>query len=138
VFASGTWLVVLASGHVGGGFIAAAGMCLAMILFGFAETMWSPTYLPLVNELAPDDLRGRYNALSAMVQGGGLVIAPLLAGYLLQLGWGDALMLVLAAGAATAALFLGGLERRLSPETNTSANRRTWGRRPWPPLGPHP
>lgn len=118
-FASGCWLLVLASAHVGGGFAAAAGMCLAMILFGVAETMWAPTYLPLVNELAPDNLRGRYNALSATVDGAGRVIAPLLAGYLLQLGWGDALMLLLAGGIAAAVLFLAGIERRLSSEANT-------------------
>jgi len=117
-FASSCWLIVLASGHSGGGVLAAAGMCLAMVVFAVAETMWAPTYLPLVNELAPEDLRGRYNGLSATVEGGGRVVAPLLAGYLLQLGWGDALMIVLALGTASAVLFLAGIERRLAPEAN--------------------
>jgi hypothetical protein len=117
-FASGSWLLVLASGHLGDG-LAAAGLCLAMIVFAIAETTWAPTYFPLVNELAPDDLRGRYNALSATVEGGGRVIAPLLAGYLMQLGWGDQLMVVLAVGTAAAGLLLPGIERRISREANT-------------------
>lgn len=117
-FASSCWLVVLLSGHINSRIGAAVGMCLAMVLFAVAETMWSPTYMPLVNELAPDRLRGRYNALSATVEGGGRVIAPIMAGYLLQLGWGDALMLLLAAGTASAALFMAGIERRLPAGAN--------------------
>jgi MFS family permease len=111
--ASSCWLVVLLSGHIASTIGASLGMCVAMVLFAVAETMWSPTYMPLVNELAPDRLRGRYNALSATTEGVGRVVAPVVAGLLLQLGWGDALMVLLAVGTASAALFMAGLERRL-------------------------
>ena len=52
-------------------------------VFALGETMWSPTFPALVNDLAPDDLRGRYNALSTMTWSVGGVLGPVFAGFLL-------------------------------------------------------
>ena len=45
--------------------VAAFGVVLFHVLFGFGETMLQPTVPAMTNDLAPDHLRGRYNALSS-------------------------------------------------------------------------
>jgi MFS family permease len=44
---------------------AVALLLLAAAVFALGETLFAPVWSTLVNELAPDHLRGRYNALSA-------------------------------------------------------------------------
>ena len=117
-FAVLCWIIVLVSAHLGGGAAAMLGFVVALMVFAIAEVMWAPTYMPLVNDLAPDDLRGRYNAMNGTIDGVGRVVGPLLAGYLLQFGLGDLLMIVLAAGTAASALVFVGIERRLPAEAN--------------------
>jgi len=117
-FAVLCWIIVLVSAHLGGGAAAMLGFVVALMVFAVAEVMWAPTYMPLVNDLAPDDLRGRYNAMNGTIDGVGRVVGPLLAGYLLQFGLGDLLMIVLAAGTAASALVFVGIERRLPAEAN--------------------
>lgn len=112
------WVIVLLSAQLGGGTMAMAGFVVALMVFAIAELMWAPTYMPLVNDLAPDDLRGRYNALNGTIDGVGRVIGPLLAGYLLQFGLGDVLMVILAGGTAAAAVVFAGIERRLPADAN--------------------
>ncbi len=43
------------------GLPARAGFFLAMVIFAFGETLFSPTIPAIVNDLAPERLRGRYN-----------------------------------------------------------------------------
>jgi MFS family permease len=117
-FAVLCWIMVLVSVHLGGGSVAMVGFVAALMVFAIAEVMWAPTYMPLVNDLAPDELRGRYNALDGTIDGVARVLGPLLAGYLLQFGLGDLLMIVLAAGTAASALTFVGIERRLPAEAN--------------------
>ena len=117
-FAVLCWIIVLVSAHLGGGAAAMLGFVVALMVFAVAEVMWAPTYMPLVNDLAPDDLRGRYNAMNGTIDGVGRVVGPLLAGYLLQFGLGDLLMIVLATGTAASALVIVGIERRLPAEAN--------------------
>jgi MFS family permease len=91
------WGIALAAGALGGT-AAAIGFCLSMIVFGLGETLLAPTLGPLVNEWAPDELRGRYNGACAFACTGGYVLGPAVASALL----GAALGAVLIAGLMTA------------------------------------
>jgi MFS family permease len=113
------WLIVLAAGHAGGDTLASLGFVLAMMTFALAEATWSPCLAPMVNDIAPSRLRGRYNALLGTVDSAGRIVGPIFAGFLLGAGLGDALVALLAAVTACGALLALRLERRV-PE---SANR---------------
>ena len=52
-------------------------------VFGLGETLLQPTLPAIVNDLAPDRLRGRYNALSAASFQLPAVVAPPVAGTLI-------------------------------------------------------
>lgn len=66
----------------------AVGVIAFAAIFALGETLLSPTSPALVNALATDELRGRYNALASMVWGVSGVVAPVSAGPLLQAGLG--------------------------------------------------
>jgi MFS family permease len=55
-------------------------------IFAFGEMIWSPILPSIVNQLAPDHLRGRYNAAGSNAWQISLVIGPTLAGTLLGVG----------------------------------------------------
>ena len=58
-------------------------------LFGLGEVFQSPAMQPLVNALATEELRGRYNALSGAMFSIAFVVSPALSGFLIgnDLGW---------------------------------------------------
>jgi MFS family permease len=89
-----------------------------MVAFGVGETMLSPSLAPLVNGLAPDHLRGRYNAASTMAWTTGFALGPALAGGALRAGFGSALFaaLLVACGLLSAAAIR--LERHLPDAAN--------------------
>jgi MFS family permease len=103
VFGAGLWLSALA---------AAALIVIAGGVFALGECLQGPTQQALIAELAPDNLRGRYMALSTSSWSIGWIAGPALGAYVLQLEplalWPAAAALCLLAGA-------GGLllERRL-------------------------
>jgi MFS family permease len=111
------WLVVLASAHAGGR-LGAWGMVLSVAILGLGETALSPSLYPMANDLAPDRLRGRYNALMFMTEGGGRVLGPLVAGYVLAAGAGTALIAGLCVAMAATAALTAVLERAAPPGTN--------------------
>ncbi|MBO2455360.1 MFS transporter [Actinomadura barringtoniae] len=82
---------------------------LAMVVFAVGETFLAPTAAPLVNDLAPGELRGRYNGLYALAFTAGFVVGPAVCGLVFAVG-ADAAFLVgcaavlCLAGAATPAL----------------------------------
>jgi hypothetical protein len=69
----------------------------------------------IVNALAPDDLRGRYNGAIAMAWTTGFLTGPIAAGVALGAGAGGALFLTLTAAAVLAAVGSVGLARHLPP-----------------------
>ena len=77
-----------ATGLVAGTMAAAAGVIVFHVLFGLGETMLQPTVPAIVNDLASDRDRGRFNAVSAGAFQVGAITAPVVAGWLLnrQLG----------------------------------------------------
>jgi MFS family permease len=77
-----SWVVIALGG------LAAPGAAVVLVvaglgLFGLAETLWAPVSPALVNELAPEHLRGRYNALSSMTWTVSMIVGPATAGLLL-------------------------------------------------------
>jgi MFS family permease len=110
VLAGGIWLTATAAALVFVG---------ATLVFGIGETLQGPTQAPLVADLAPDHLRGRYFALGSMSWSAGSILGPAVGGPLL--GWHPLAVWPLAAAiSALAAVGCIALERRL-PE----AVRRT-------------
>ena len=55
---------------------AVASLCVAMVVFAIGETMMSPVGPALVNEIAPEHLRGRYNATQGLAWGLAGSLAP--------------------------------------------------------------
>ena len=109
-----SWLLATASVAMGA-LAAAATLCLGQVIFAFGETMWAPVAPALVNDLAPEHLRGRYNALSGLVWGVSGTIGPLIAGLFLAGGHGTAWTLTIAAGALVGGIGATTLRRVLTP-----------------------
>lgn len=55
-----------------------ASLCAAMVVFAIGETMLSPTGSAIVNEIAPEHLRGRYNAALGLTWGVSASVAPII------------------------------------------------------------
>jgi MFS family permease len=75
-FAS-SWLILALSGTTHGPYsiLIAAG---AAAVMGLAECLLAPAVGPIVNELAPETLRGRYNAADAFTLSIGTIVGPTL------------------------------------------------------------
>ncbi|MGD0853392.1 MAG: MFS transporter [Acidimicrobiales bacterium] len=56
--------------------LAIVSLCVAMIVFAIGETMLSPVGPALVNDIAPEHLRGRYNAAAGLAWGLSGTLAP--------------------------------------------------------------
>src|ERR1700736_3668037 len=69
-----TWAVTLAAGQLGGGSAAVVVFCAGAAIFALGETLLSPALPPLVNDLAPDRLRGRYNAVNTLALTTGFIL----------------------------------------------------------------
>ncbi|GAA4397429.1 hypothetical protein GCM10023168_02360 [Fodinibacter luteus] len=112
------WLVLGATGLVAGTLAAAAGVILFHVLFGLGETMLQPTVPAIVNDLASDRDRGRFNAVSAGAFQAGAITAPVVAGLLLDRELGGVFILVLVGCLGGVAVLALALERRISPAVN--------------------
>ena len=78
----------------------------------------APSIPALVNHLAPEHLRGRYNALHSLAFSAGFLFAPAIAGFLLGAGAGVGLLLLLIAGCGLAALLFLWLESHIPAGAN--------------------
>jgi hypothetical protein len=109
---AGTWVLVLVGGWAGAGggwFVAAA------ITFAVGETLLAPTLPSIVNDLAPERLRGRYNGGLTLAYTSGFVAGPLLCGLALSGAVGPApLCLALIGGCGVCVLLAARLERRMT------------------------
>jgi MFS family permease len=107
------WSVALAAGALAAGPAAPALLTVTMVLLAVGETALAPTVPALVNELAPDALRGRYNGALALAFTTGFIAGPLLAGAAIGSGFGAALPGALAAACGLSALAARRLRRHL-------------------------
>lgn len=114
-----SWLLLGASGLVPGTLGATVLVAACASVFGLGETLLQPTIPALVNDLAPDHLRGRYNALSSGAFQLAQVVAPPISGFLVGRSLGNVYVGLLVVGClAVAALAVGRVERQLPPGVN--------------------
>jgi MFS family permease len=116
-----SWAVIASSDAVDGA-TAVALVVLGLGMFGLGETLWAPVAPAIVNDLATEELRGRYNALQGMTWTVAMIIGPALAGLLLGNGLVHVWVACTVGGTAVASLLFLDLRRHLSPRQD--------GRRP--------
>lgn len=87
----------------------------APVVFALGETIFQPVMPALVNELAPEHLRGRYNAMSSLVWNVAGVVGPAIAGLLLGAHLGGLWIAVVAGGCLVAGGAALRLRRTLTP-----------------------
>ena len=97
------------------GWVAVGMLILAMCVFAIGETMWSPTAPALLNDLAPEHLRGRYNAFQSVLWGVSGALGPLLTGLFLSARMGGVWTATLAIGCLLAAVIALRLRQHLTP-----------------------
>ena len=94
--------------------LAVTSMCLAMVVFAIGETMMSPVGPAIVNELAPEHLRGRYNAMSGLTWGVSSTVASTITALFFSKGWGDAWPLFVGCAALVGSVLMLNLRRSLT------------------------
>jgi MFS family permease len=112
------WTVMGLSGLVPGTLLASVMLVASLGVFGLGETLLSPVGAAVTNDLAPDHLRGRYNAVNSAVFQMAAVVGPIAAGHLL--GWRLPAVFVgmLLASCAVMVLLLRRVERVIPAQAN--------------------
>ncbi|MFF8848308.1 MFS transporter [Streptomyces sp. NPDC015127] len=111
------WVLLLAAGSVAHTF--ATTLCIAYaVVFGIGETLFAPSIPPLVNDMAPGHLRGRYNGASALTCTVGFAVGPALAGFALEGGFGARILICFLVALGLAAVISWSLEKRISRQVN--------------------
>jgi MFS family permease len=108
-----SWLVIAAADAVDG-WVAIGAIVLGLGLFGAGETLWAPVAPAIVNDLAREDMRGRYNALQGMTWTVASIVGPASAGLLIGNGLPGVWVLCVVGGTAVAAVLFLDLRRHLS------------------------
>jgi MFS family permease len=112
-----TWSVswaVIAASDVVDGWVAVALVVLGLGIFGLGETLWAPLAPALVNDLATEELRGRYNALQGMTWTIAMIIGPALSGLLIGHHLPGVWVACTIGGTAVGAVLFLGLRRALT------------------------
>ncbi|MGO4255532.1 MFS transporter [Marmoricola sp. RAF53] len=78
-----SWGLLGASGIAPGTAVATFFVAACASVFALGETLLQPTMPAIVNDLAPDHLRGRYNALTAASFQSASILGPIIAGFLI-------------------------------------------------------
>jgi MFS family permease len=110
-----SWAVIASSDAVGG-WQAVALVIVGLGLFGLGETLWAPVAPAIVNDLATEELRGRYNALQGMTWTVAMIIGPALAGLLIGNDLAHVWVACTVGGCALGAVLFANLRRHLTPE----------------------
>ena len=104
---------------------AVAAIVVGLAIFGLGETLWAPVVTGLANTIAPDHLRGRYNACLGLTLTLGQILGPAIAGSLIGSGLGHLWALVVIGGTLASGLVLTRLRTLLTPaeDGNQEAER---------------
>ena len=97
------WLSLAMAGISHG--VAVPAIIICQFIFAFGEMVWSPILPAIVNQLAPDHLRGRYNSASTNTWQIGMIMGPACAGVLLGAGLWALWISLLFAGLLLVAFF---------------------------------
>ncbi|MFP5298726.1 MAG: MFS transporter [Actinomycetota bacterium] len=123
------WVLTIAAGVVGPGLMANLGFVLALVFIAAGECLVSPSIPGMLNDLAPDHLRGRYNAGYSLMFSVGHIIGPAVAGVMLGRNLGEALFVGLIAACGVTLLMARSLERSIPEAANLVS-----GEQPSPPV----
>jgi MFS family permease len=93
-----SWALLGASGIYPGTWSATFFVAACASVFALGETLLQPTMPAIVNDLAPDHLRGRYNALTSGCFQAASILGPVVAGFMIGHGLHLEYLLVLIAG----------------------------------------
>lgn len=117
----GLWVVswgVMAAAGPTSGTTAAVLVCVSAGVFGIGEMFLQPTLPAMVNDLAPDELRGRYNSASAAAFHLAEILGPPFAGLMIGYALGGWYPIVLIAGCVLAAAVTLRVEGRIPAGVN--------------------
>jgi MFS family permease len=81
---AGSWALLAASGLAPGTAGATLFVAACASVFALGETLLQPTMPAIVNDLAPDHLRGRYNALTTISFQSASILGPVVAGFMID------------------------------------------------------
>jgi MFS family permease len=115
---SAAWLVMGVAGLVPGTTTASALVVLSMAVFALGETLLSPIAPAMANDLAPEHLRGRYNAASSLAFQVAAISAPVSAGFLIGHEMPVTYVGTLLAGCVALGVLALRMERVLPPAAN--------------------
>jgi MFS family permease len=110
---SSFWLILFISLHLPA-VLAVISICAAMAIFAVGETMMSPIGPALVNELAPEHLRGRYNAASGLTWALSGSLAPAITAFFFSVNWGNYWPLFVGGASLCGSFLMLRLRRRLT------------------------
>ncbi|MGN6522780.1 MAG: MFS transporter [Actinomycetes bacterium] len=113
-----SWLVMGLSGLVPGTGVAAVLLLASSGIFALGETLLSPMGPAITNDLAPDHLRGRYNAANSLLFQVAAILGPSAAGVMLGAHLGALYVGTLLLGCALLVVMLQRAERVLPPVAN--------------------
>jgi MFS family permease len=112
------WLFLGATSLVPGTVAAIVLLSACTGVFGLGETMLQPTVAAMTNDLAPDHLRGRYNALNSLMFQLAAIVGPVVSGFLIGRELASTYIGVLVAGCALLVWIALAAERRLPSHVN--------------------
>ncbi|HLN75554.1 MAG TPA: MFS transporter [Nocardioidaceae bacterium] len=110
---SASWAVIASSDAVDG-WVAVMLVVVGLGMFGLGETLWAPLAPAIVNDLALEEVRGRYNALQGMTWTVAMIIGPALSGMLIGNDLAHVWVGFTVGGTAVAALLFLNLRRHLT------------------------
>ena len=113
-----SWLMTGVSGLIPGSSAAAVLIIGGFSVFALGETLLQPTIPAITNDLSPDHLRGRYNAVMAGAFQLAAVTGPVMAGIMLGARFNVAFIGMLIVGCAVMALIALAVERRIPAQAN--------------------
>jgi len=114
-----SWGLLAASGITPGSWTATFFVAACASVFALGETLLQPTMPAIVNDLAPDHLRGRYNGLTSGYFQAASILGPIVAGFMIGHGLHLEYVVLLVAGCALVAWLS---VARLEPQLGDRAN----------------
>jgi MFS family permease len=114
-----SWGLLAASGLFPGTVTATLFVAGCASVFALGETLLQPTMPAIVNDLAPDHLRGRYNGITSGTFQAASILGPIVAGFMIGHGLHLEYLLLLVAGCGLVTwLSIGRLEGQLDARAN--------------------
>ena len=135
VIMAASWLILAVAGAADdrSRAIAIVAVIACAAVFAFGETLLSPISPTLLNALATDELRGRFNALGSMVWGTSGIVGPITASLLIGGGHSAIWLALTVAGCLAAAVLAASLRKVITPEQDGRVPAPTDTTTPTPP-----